>query len=69
MNKLVEKHVFKKYKCSSPFDICSAFASIENEISKHGELNPYSPDVPYEGQMSCLRAIFGALFIRDLNKL
>ena len=31
-------------------------------------LNPYSRDVPYERQMSCVRAIFEAVFICGLNK-
>ena len=33
------------------------------------EVYPYLPDVLYEGQMSCLRDNFEALFICDLNKL
>eukprot|EP00731_Ephydatia_muelleri_P022665 Em0015g248a len=37
-NKLVAKHVFRKFKCASPYDVCSAFGSIGSEIGKHGEL-------------------------------
>ena len=36
--KLVAKCVFLQFKRASPFDICSAFASISSEIGKHGEL-------------------------------
>ena len=37
-NKLVAKHVFRQFKCASPYDVCSAFGSIGSEIGKHGEL-------------------------------
>ncbi|KAL5477233.1 hypothetical protein EMCRGX_G023998 [Ephydatia muelleri] len=37
-NKLVAKHIFRQFKCASPYDVCSAFGSIGSEIGKHGEL-------------------------------
>ena len=37
-NKLVAKHIFRQFKCASPYDVCLAFGSIGSEIGKHGEL-------------------------------